>query len=162
MPKCAPGTAGAMRHHGVDLRRAAVDEAVPLAGRPVVRQTGTDQRRPAPPRRHTATRPLHQDAVLRRRPKAGQVVCVNRPAYGRGLEPDFDSSTMPTASRRMGRGRRRVAAAAAAETGCCAQHEALQRHKYHYGVMAQWQMRGAWAPPCNVSLLRAVIGCTRR
>ena len=80
----------------------------------------------------------------------GDVICFNRPLFGKGIAPDFDEldyaagippcmwgseadGLLPNPRLRLDQQLRIVKHTNATNA--------------HYGVMAQWQMRGAWAPP---------------
>jgi hypothetical protein len=80
----------------------------------------------------------------------GEVVCFNRPLYGEGKEGDFDETAYatgippcmwgPAEDGLLPPPRFKLDTVLRSVKHC-------NNTNYHYGVMAQWQMRGAFAPP---------------
>ena len=80
----------------------------------------------------------------------GEVICFNRPLYGKGIQPNFDELDYATGIPPCMWG--------SAEDDLLPnprvkldQQLRIVKHtnatNAHYGVMSQWQMRGAWAAP---------------
>jgi hypothetical protein len=84
--------------------------------------------------------------------KTGKVICLNRPLYGKGIEPNFDELDYAAGIPPCIWGSSEEGVQLVAPPRFTLDTE-LQIIKHvnstygHYGVMAQWQMRGAWAAP---------------